>query len=94
MFELLIVAAILYLVPTLVAAGRSHQQTGAIFVLNLLLGWTFLGWVGALVWACTSKSAEPQIIVVGEGQDPKQIEAILRKKAAPEMADERMMRRW
>ena len=26
----------------------------AIFVLNLFLGWTLLGWVGALVWAATA----------------------------------------
>jgi len=26
----------------------------AILVLNLLLGWTFLGWVGALIWSLTA----------------------------------------
>jgi hypothetical protein len=26
----------------------------AIFVLNLLLGWTLLGWIGSLVWSCTA----------------------------------------
>jgi hypothetical protein len=25
------------------------------FVLNLFLGWTFLGWVVALIWACSAK---------------------------------------
>jgi hypothetical protein len=50
----LIVAGLgtLYFVPTLVAGWRGHAQTTAIFVLNLLLGFTVLGWVGALVWAC------------------------------------------
>jgi Superinfection immunity protein len=43
-----------YLLPTLVAAWRSHHQTAAIFVLNLLLGWTVLGWIIALVWAMTA----------------------------------------
>jgi hypothetical protein len=28
----------------------------AIFFLNLFLGWTFLGWVAAFVWACTSNT--------------------------------------
>lgn len=41
----------LYLLPTSIACARSHQNTGAIFVLNLLLGWTFIGWVMSLVWA-------------------------------------------
>lgn len=43
----------LYLMPTSIACARSHQNTGAIFVLNLLLGWTFIGWVLSLVWAST-----------------------------------------
>jgi hypothetical protein len=41
----------LYLLPAMV--GRSHHNGFAIFVLNVFLGWTFLGWVMALVWACT-----------------------------------------
>ena len=39
----------LYFLPAIV--GRKKQNARAIFVLNLLLGWTFLGWVGALIWA-------------------------------------------
>jgi hypothetical protein len=42
---------LLYLLPTFVAERRGHYQTTAIFALNLLLGWTFVGWVVALVWA-------------------------------------------
>jgi hypothetical protein len=42
----------LYFLPSIVAAWRLHRHKGAIFVLNLLLGLTVLGWVGALVWAC------------------------------------------
>jgi hypothetical protein len=44
----------IYFVPTIVACHREHHQRFAIFVLNLVLGWTFLGWVGALIWACTA----------------------------------------
>jgi hypothetical protein len=40
-----------YLLPALVALWRQNRQWRAITVLNLLLGWTFLGWVVALVWA-------------------------------------------
>jgi hypothetical protein len=44
----------LYFLPWIVAAARGHHNAGAIFLLNLLAGWTFAGWVGALVWACTN----------------------------------------
>lgn len=43
-----------YFVPSLVAAGRKHPNSTAIGVLNLMVGWTILGWVVALVWSCTS----------------------------------------
>jgi hypothetical protein len=44
--------ALLFL-PTLVARSRNHPNTPAIFLVNLFFGWTFLGWVIALIWACT-----------------------------------------
>lgn len=50
---LLAISLALYFLPTLVASARGHSQTVAIFVLNLLLGWTIIGWVGAIVWAFT-----------------------------------------
>ncbi|MDP2749744.1 MAG: superinfection immunity protein [Nanoarchaeota archaeon] len=45
----------IYFFPWKVAKNRNHKQKEAIFVLNLCLGWTFLGWVIALVWANTSQ---------------------------------------
>jgi Superinfection immunity protein len=44
----------LYWFPAIVAWLRYHPQTLAITVLNGFLGWTGLGWIAALVWACTS----------------------------------------
>ena len=51
-FLLISLSLAVYFTPTLVAFGRDHYNRGAIFVLNLLLGWTLFGWVAALVWAC------------------------------------------
>ena len=42
----------IYLVPMIVAGGRRHRNLLAVSMLNIFLGWTFLGWVVALVWAC------------------------------------------
>ena len=50
---LALVLVSLYFLPTMIAGSR-HPNGGAIFFLNLLLGWTLLGWIGALVWACAS----------------------------------------
>jgi hypothetical protein len=51
---ILTVAAALYFLPWLIALLRGHHNAAAIFMLNLLLGWTGLGWVVALVWSMTS----------------------------------------
>jgi hypothetical protein len=41
-----------YFLPALLA--RSTHQRRRIFWLNLLLGWTILGWLGAFLWAILS----------------------------------------
>lgn len=47
----LALAVLIYLIPTTIAHRRRHRNATGIFLLNLLLGWTLLGWVGALVWS-------------------------------------------
>lgn len=45
------IVAILYFIPTIIALIRRKENSLAIFFLNFLLGWTFVGWVIALVWS-------------------------------------------
>lgn len=51
---ILLILGILYFLPWLLAAARSRHNTGAIFALNLFLGWSLIGWVVAMVWALSS----------------------------------------
>ncbi len=46
-----LVGLAVYFLPTILAAFRCHPNALAIFLVDLLLGWTFLGWIGALIWA-------------------------------------------
>ena len=46
----------LYFLPTLIAGSRHLPQRGAIALLNFFLGWTFIGWIVALLWALTAPS--------------------------------------
>ena len=48
---LTVVAFMLYFLPSIVAYNRSKRNTAGIVILNLLLGWTCLGWIAALIWA-------------------------------------------
>ena len=68
----LIIVLLLYFIPSVVAFVRHHHNQWAIFALNLLLGWTVLGWIGALVWSLTRPAAQPQTVhVIHEpGQAP------------------------
>ncbi|MBX3329455.1 MAG: superinfection immunity protein [Nitrospira sp.] len=43
--------AFAYCLPTFIALGRGHPNCIPILVVNLSLGWTVIGWVGALAWA-------------------------------------------
>ena len=51
---LFLLTIIIYFAPTLIAKSRGHHNLTAIFVLNLCLGWSFIGWVISLVWALTN----------------------------------------
>ncbi|MBN1369235.1 MAG: superinfection immunity protein [Dehalococcoidaceae bacterium] len=46
-----ILGLLLYFLPTILAVTRKHPNTLAIFLLNFFLGWSFIGWVVALVWS-------------------------------------------
>lgn len=61
-----VVAPVLYFLPTIEAALRQHTNLLALGALNLLLGWTVIGWVGAMVWAL----ARPGRVVTQEAAIP------------------------
>jgi hypothetical protein len=43
----------LYLLPSYVALRRRHRRQDSIIAVDILLGWTFLGWIIALAWSLT-----------------------------------------
>lgn len=52
--EILLVPALLYFLPTLIALLRGHHNGFAIFLTNLLFGWTIIGWLITLIWSTTA----------------------------------------
>lgn len=51
MILLAILGIVLYFLPAVIAYRRNHANRGVILLINFLLGWTFLGWAGCLIWA-------------------------------------------
>jgi hypothetical protein len=54
-----LVCLALYFVPTMIAASRRKQNVLAIFLLNLCLGWTLIGWIVALTWSLYPEPSPP-----------------------------------
>lgn len=52
----IVVGLFIYFIPAIVANSGKRKNATAITVLNIVLGWTLLGWVVALVWACCNDS--------------------------------------
>jgi len=48
----------IYFLPTLIALKKVHDNKASIFICNFFLGWTFLGWIVALMWACIGSVEE------------------------------------
>lgn len=46
-----IAGIIAYFLPSIIAYKKEHKNKGTILLINFVLGWTFIGWAGCLVWA-------------------------------------------
>jgi putative effector of murein hydrolase LrgA (UPF0299 family) len=51
----LLVVLALYFLPSIVAIARKVTHQGSVIVINVFLGWTFIGWVVALAMACRTR---------------------------------------
>lgn len=64
---LLFVLAV-YLIPTIIAFARGHASKWGIGVLNIVLGWSLVFWVVALIWSLSNKGqSQTTIVNVGSG---------------------------
>lgn len=54
----LFISLAIYFVPVVVAYIRKHNNILAISILTIFLGWTFFGWLAALLWALNSDVCE------------------------------------
>ena len=52
--EVMVLLALLHFLPTVIALLRGHHNSFAILLTNLLLGWTVIGWIIALIWSFTA----------------------------------------
>ena len=69
-FYLLVIAVLLamifiyfaiYFIPVIIAYVRRHSNFAAICLLTVFTGWTFLGWLAALLWSLNSDVEKEEI---------------------------------
>jgi hypothetical protein len=56
--EILLLAILFgsYFLPWIIAIVRDHPSREAICFVNLLFGWTVVGWFASLAWAVTGEA--------------------------------------
>ncbi|MGN0538395.1 MAG: superinfection immunity protein [Candidatus Fimenecus sp.] len=57
-----IIGFLFYFLPSILGFVRHQPNKTAILILNIFLGWSFIGWIVALVWAF-KKEAQPVQVV-------------------------------
>ena len=75
---------LLYILPGIIASYRGHPRRGAIWLVDILGGWTGVGWIAALVWSSNQSLTGAQMrarlkktadgIVLGRGLNNLKIE--------------------
>ena len=53
-----IMCILIYMLPAIIAGARSHKSYGSVAVVNIFLGWTFIGWIVALSMAFSGNTAK------------------------------------
>lgn len=45
------ISVVILFIPAFIAHVQGHPRASAITLLNVLAGWTIIGWIAALIWA-------------------------------------------
>ena len=54
---IIIITALIYFIPTTICLIRKHTYKLYIICLNIILGWTLIGWIASLIWSFIDNKA-------------------------------------
>ncbi len=66
----IVLVALVYLLPVLAGWARHVPDLGSVAVVDLLLGWTLVGWVVALALALRSVRPQPPVLQLVQNLPP------------------------
>ena len=53
---LLLLTVAIYMLPTLIAYARDIQHRQLVTLINIIAGWTLIGWVVTFIWALMAET--------------------------------------
>tara|TARA_Y100000817_G_scaffold310296_1_gene300716 strand:- start:287 stop:517 length:231 start_codon:yes stop_codon:yes gene_type:complete len=59
----------IFFIPVSVGLFRDSSKKWGIFLVNILVGWTGIGWIIALIWAFISESTEEKSLRLNSYKD-------------------------
>lgn len=65
-----LLAVAIYFLPSLASSAARHPSFQAVFILNLLFGWTIVGWVVAILWTLRRPQEVPTYRITPFGAVP------------------------
>ena len=60
---IILISFALYFLPSIIAILKRKSNMLAIILLNVFLGWTFIGWLVSLIWSVTNDIEESSIVI-------------------------------
>lgn len=85
-----IFAIFLYTLPSVIACASVHPSRTGIYFVNLLLGWTGLGWIIAMIWALAGLNVRVPLLV--DADTSGQLGLLSPIPADPKLRDSRLLR--
>jgi len=87
---LLLFVLALYFIPSFIASGK--KGAAGIVALNIFLGWTFLGWIAAFVWALAAERVpKPGYSVAQSAPNPGPVRNVLNVRLAKAVTADAMV---
>ena len=62
--EIILIVLVFYFIPTIIAISRKHKSMAAIIVVNVLFGWSLIGWLWAFIWSLASAHNAPVNVTI------------------------------
>lgn len=58
-----------YITPSIVAFLTHRSHAAVITLVNLFTGFTIIGWMAALIWACVDRENPPSTVAISPASD-------------------------